>query len=147
MQNWQYFVLFAVSGLGLACCLAVFYVVYRYFMAAQLQLAQLGLRMAALETARAGAQRFSSSGVQAQVQYSMRRQTAIMEALALFKTGQKPMDILIAIAQKYPDVAVQMAQNPDVILQDVKRMGLVVPPEFLASLGQNPPPKPPPEAV
>jgi len=150
VENWLIFVVFAGAGLGLACLAVLIVLIYRTIKAGMLQLAlcvasagQLESRMAALETARAGAQRFASSGLQAQVQYSQRRQAAIFEAIAAFKQGHKPQDILLAVAQKYPDVAVQLAQNPDVIMQDIKRLGISLPPELLAQLGPSPLATPP----
>lgn len=153
MENWQVGLIIGVGLVLIACFIGVLWLLYRtwksvkaQFGAGMAMVGALNERMALLEQARAGAQQFSKRGVEAREQYSNRRQAAIFEAIAAFKSGMKPQDILLAVAQKYPDVAVQIAQNPEVIMADVKRMGIMLPPEILQQLGQPPPATPPKEA-
>lgn len=150
MENWQIFAGFGVIVLLIACFCAILIFLFRTyknvkaaFLAYGASVGVLNERMAALEIARVGAQQFAARGVQAREQYSARRQAAIFEAIAAYKAGNSPKDILIAVAQKYPDVAVQIVQNPDVVMQDIKRLGIDLPPELLQQLGQTPPKTPP----
>jgi len=94
-------------------------------------------RMAALEDAREGAQRFASKGVEAREQYQNRRQQAIMEGYKAYQEGKPPQEIVPNLLKSYPDVAAQYALNPMLLLQDTKKLGITLPPDFLAQLANT----------
>jgi len=134
LESWIIIGCFSVLGLAFVGLLAVLLWIYHRL---GIMEAAAQTRIAALEGALEGSRRFSYLGNSAREQYSNRRQTAIVEALSMFNAGKKPQEILLNIAQKYPDVAVQVAQNPDVILSDIKKLGLNVPTELLAQIAPS----------
>lgn len=134
--------------LGLAASLIVFHrritrgiseaqtKISAYIAAINEESAKVQERLAALEDARAGAQRFSAKGVEAREQYQGRRQEALLAALQAYQSGKKPQEVLMEVAKSYPDVAAQYAANPMLALQDIKKAGITLPPELLASLAK-----------
>jgi hypothetical protein len=78
----------------------------------------------------------SQAGVEARKKYSARRQMAILEAMSLIKDGKDVKEALMAVAQKYPDVAALAMSNPSLLLSEVKRMGLANTAEYAAVEGE-----------
>jgi len=81
----------------------------------------------------------SKSGVDARQAYRERRQAAIMEAVGLLQDakGKDLKELLLPVAAKYPDVAVQLMKNPQVLLDDIRKMGLTLPPEVMQQINEN----------
>lgn len=141
----------AVVGLlaGCAGLVAAYYGIRRAsaaIKAGEALLAGLQERMSALEEARAGAQKFARSGVEAREQYQARRQEALMAGLKLYQEAAGKADfkaILVKLAGEYPDVAAQYAANPLLVLQDAKKLGVSLPPELVQGfLSRQPSPSP-----
>lgn len=89
--------------------------------------------------------RLSSQGVNARAQYSARRMAALTDtARALNAEGADVKSVLMQMAMKYPDVAAQAMQNPAKLLEEVKRMGLLVDPAVMEQLQAAAPPPPAP---
>lgn len=126
MEIWQIFGLGLVVGLFVVC----FFVVCLYALLLFRERQEFENR---LEKVRMEA--LSKNGVAARDTYSQRRQAAIMEVANLLNAeGEKPniKDVLLKVAAKYPDVAAQAAQNPSIMLKEIKKMGLSLPPELLS---------------